>query len=68
MTRSTASSGWSGGESLTPIQQALVSFGDALTAASTDARTLRIFLDCVSIRVASEYARRLDHLDDEVSA
>jgi hypothetical protein len=60
MTRSTATNGWPRGEAQTPLQAALVDFGRALTSASSDERTLRVFLDVVSIRVAAEYARRLE--------
>jgi hypothetical protein len=60
VTRSTASDGWAQGESLTPLQRALIDFGKALTTATSDERTLRVFLECVSIRVAHEYGRRLE--------
>ena len=56
----TAAAGWSQGEALTPLQLALVDFGEALTTASTDERTLRVFLDVVSFRLAHEYGRRLE--------
>ena len=45
---------------LTPLQQALWHFGEALWFAKTDARTFGSFLAVVGARIAAEEARRLD--------
>ena len=44
----------------TPIQLAVAAFLAALTFARTDERTHETFLSIAAIRIAAEYAQRLD--------
>ena len=44
----------------TPVQLAIKAFLTALSFARTDERTHETFLSIASIRIAAEYAQRLD--------